>query len=553
MAAAALVDDTDDVGVSGAAVSETTDVVVIGAGVSGLCCAAVLACAGVKVTVLEAHSVAGGAAHSFSRPGGYEFDSGPSFFFGLQDPKGTSLNGLAQTLDLLGERVACASYDRWKVYTGTHGAFECTTNAGEYAATVGKLAGPEGLRQWQNLQAFLAPLSGVAGSVPFAALRNDAAVPITLAKFASRMASGFGSLATMPGSVPAAIVALQGSFGALLDRAGVTDPTLRALLDLECFVISGCLADRTPAPEMAFVLSERFRPGATLDWPLGGSQQWIDALVRGIRRKGGVVRTRAPVEQILLRDGRAVGVRLAGGRGTVMARRAVVSSASVWDLAARLLPPGALSATDAAAAAAVPECGSFLHLHAAFDTTGLDLAAIGIHHLVVNNLAAGPALEAPRNVINICIPAALDASMAPPGQASVHVYGAANEPFDDWAHLKRGSAAYEELKAARAEDLWSALARVIPDVRERRTLAMVGSPLTHQRYLRRHRGSYGPAYKPDAWPSSATKLPGLYACGDSTFPGIGIPAAAGSGIMTANTLLPVWDHVRILEDMLRTS
>lgn len=42
-----------------------------------------LAHAGVAVTVVEAHSVAGGAAHSFERDG-FSFDSGPSFYFGLQ-------------------------------------------------------------------------------------------------------------------------------------------------------------------------------------------------------------------------------------------------------------------------------------------------------------------------------------------------------------------------------------------------------------------------------------------------------------------------------------
>jgi hypothetical protein len=36
-----------------------------------------------------------------------------------------------------------------------------------------------------------------------------------------------------------------------------------------------------------------------------------------------------------------------------------------------------------------------------------------------------------------------------------------------------------------------------------------------------------------------TPIPGLYACGDSTFPGIGLPAVAASGAICANTLVPV--------------
>jgi hypothetical protein len=37
-----------------------------------------------------------------------------------------------------------------------------------------------------------------------------------------------------------------------------------------------------------------------------------------------------------------------------------------------------------------------------------------------------------------------------------------------------------------------ALERVIPDVRSRAELTLIGSPLTHERFLRRHKGTYGP-------------------------------------------------------------
>lgn len=177
------------------------------------------------------------------------------------------------------------------------------------------------------------------------------------------------------------------------------------------------------------------------------------------------------------------------------------------------------------------------------------LRALGIHHLVVNDFRSA-ALEDARNVINISIPSALDASLAPPGRAVAHVYGAANEPYDDWAALRRGSGEYAALKAERSEALWAALERVIPDVRSRAGLQLVGTPLTHERYLRRNRGSYGPAPAVDAWPGPKTALPGLLACGDSTFPGIGIPAAAASGVIAANTLLPIWDHYKILDGIL---
>lgn len=39
--------------------------------------------------------------------------------------------------------------------------------------------------------------------------------------------------------------------------------------------------------------------------------------------------------------------------------------------------------------------------------------------------------------------------------------------------------------------LWAALEKIIPDVRIRAELALVGTPLTHERFLRRYKGTYG--------------------------------------------------------------
>ncbi|MGL5833176.1 MAG: carotene isomerase, partial [Waterburya sp.] len=101
----------------------------------------------------------------------------------------------------------------------------------------------------------------------------------------------------------------------------------------------------------------------------------------------------------------------------------------------------------------------------------------------------------------------------------------------------------------RAEIMWQGLERVIPDIRQRTELSLIGTPLTHQRYLRRHHGSYGPALLAGQalFPGSTTPLAGLLCCGDSTFPGIGIPAVAASGAIAANTIAPLSKHLAILK------
>ena len=104
--------------------------------------------------------------------------------------------------------------------------------------------------------------------------------------------------------------------------------------------------------------------------------------------------------------------------------------------------------------------------------------------------------------------------------------------------MKRNSPEYKQLKEERSQFLWSVLEKVIPDIRERSVHHQVGTPLTHQRFLNRHRGTYGPAiYAGEAsFPFPNTPVKNLLLCGDSCFPGIGVPAVAGSGMIAANSV-----------------
>jgi phytoene dehydrogenase-like protein len=109
------------------------------------------------------------------------------------------------------------------------------------------------------------------------------------------------------------------------------------------------------------------------------------------------------------------------------------------------------------------------------------------------------------------------------------------EPFEGWVK----DAGYEQKKIERSQTLFRAVEKIIPDLRERIVLELIGTPLTHARYLRRYQGTYGagiPAGQ-GLFPSCYTPIANLYRVGDSTMPGIGVPAVAASGILCANTLV----------------
>jgi phytoene dehydrogenase-like protein len=110
-----------------------------------------------------------------------------------------------------------------------------------------------------------------------------------------------------------------------------------------------------------------------------------------------------------------------------------------------------------------------------------------------------------------------------------------------WNPLRVGSGMRGMRKRKKSDRnlLFRALERVIPDIRQRIVLELIGTPLTHSYYLRRERGTYGPAIAAGKgmFPGYQTPIAGLYRVGDSTMPGIGVPAVAASGILCANTLV----------------
>lgn len=505
-----------------------TEIIVIGSGIGGLCCGALLAQYGFEVVVCESHSIPGGAAHGFERQG-FHFDSGPSLYSGLS--YSPSPNPLKQVLDAIGADLPCLTYDTWGCIL-PEGHFNTSVGADQFCEVLATLRGEAAVYEWRQLQRKMEPLKEAAIALPTAAVRLDWKAPLTVASYAPAL------LKHLPN-----VSRLTGAFAPLLDGV-VSDPFLRNWLDLLCFLLSGLPANSTSAAAVAFMFADWYRPNVALEYPIGGSTALVNALIQGLTTQGGSVLTNAHVDEIVLESGRATGVRLRNGK-TLRARRAVISNASIWDTLP-LLPNTATANRFRQQRQTLPLCDSFMHLHLGIDATDLP-SDLPCHFIVVRDWEQG--IAAPDNVVLISIPSILDRTLAPPGKHVIHVYTPGNEPFEPWAGLDRRSEAYTALKETRSHMMWQALEEVIPDVRSRCEVTLIGTPLTHARFLRRHRGSYGPALRAGkaVFPGSRTPIPGLWCCGDSTFPGIGLPAVAASGMITANTLASPQQHRAMLE------
>jgi phytoene dehydrogenase-like protein len=195
---------------------------------------------------------------------------------------------------------------------------------------------------------------------------------------------------------------------------------------------------------------------------------------------------------------------------------------------------------------------SFIHLHAGIDGAGLPTQSseeFPAQWAVVNDWNKEGGVEAPRNLVLVSMPSLIDPSLAPQGKHVIHAYTPATELYADWAGLDRQSDAYKRKKAEAEDFLWKQVERVVPNARGRAEIRMVGTPLTHQRFLRRKSGTYGPRVVAgkQSLPGHKTPLDGLYVCGDFTYPGIGVPATASSGAVTANSIVSVPEHLSLLD------
>ena len=558
-----------------AAAEEEVDVVVIGSGLGGLSCAGLLASRGLSVAVLEAHYEIGGCAHEFainldgkpvptsavekSGEPVFKFEAGPSLYSGLS--QAASPNPLKHIYQMIGEEPEWITYDTW----GAHlpecpEGYELSIGAENFMEILRRYGGPTAIDDWNRLADELMPLTKGVTALPSTAVRGDAGVLLTLA---AKYPKAFIDVIANAQKITAPFN---------LTKYGVQDAFLTNYLDLIAFLLQGLPSNGTLTAVMAFMVDEFYKPNAVMDFPKGGSGQIAAALARGVTKHAGCsVRTSTPVDQIVVEEGRATGVRTKGGR-TLRARKAVVSNADLHNTFG-LVPRGAHSGFDderdallapaapvyyddagagvAAGGVGAPLCKSFMHLHLGVKADALP-ADLPPQWTVVQSWDVP--IDAPGNVVVVSVPSLLDPDLAPEGHHVIHAYCAGSEPFSVWEKFDskeyRNDPEYLKLKEERAAPMWDAIKRRAPDVEAGVVVRQVGTPLTHARFLRRHRGNYGLALAaggPLEFPKVTTPLPGLYRCGDSTTAGIGVPAVASSGAQCANALLSVWEQLEMNE------
>jgi phytoene dehydrogenase-like protein len=299
------------------------DAVVIGAGPNGLVAANRLADAGWSVTVLEAAPEPGGAVRTgeLTIPG-FKHDLFSAFY------------PLAQASPALRDLDLPQHGLRWRraplVLSHPLPDGRCasvSTDVEISAASVGAFAAGDA-EAWRRMAAEWERLSGPL----IAALMG----PFPPVRAAGRVARELGAVGTMR-MARHALLPVRRMAEEMFDGEGAG------------LLLGGSALHTDLSPEAAgsgFYGWLLACLGQQVGFPVpeGGAGELTAALVRRLRSRGGEVVCGAPAERVVVRKGRAVGVRVQGGE-TVAARRAVLGAVNADMLFRRLvgedhLPPG---------------------------------------------------------------------------------------------------------------------------------------------------------------------------------------------------------------------
>ena len=519
--------------------SASRDALIIGGGHNGLVCAAYLAAAGLKVTVLEQRSVVGGAAVTEEFHPGFR-NSVAAYTVSLLNPK------VIRDLELpkFGLRVVERKLSN---FLPTEDGRYLIIGEGRTAAEVAKFSAKDAAR----LDAYADRLGVVADvlrdlvlETPPNAIEGSWRVALPELLRAARLG---GRLRKLDMAMRRELLTLFAtSAGDYLDGWFESDP-IKAAYGFDG-IVGNYASPYTPGS--AYVLLHHVfgevngKKGA---WghAIGGMGAITQAMARSAQSRGAVIRVSTPVREVIVESGRAVGVVTESGE--TLRAAAVISNLNPKLLYQKLVPGAALP-TEFRERIERWRCGSgTFRMNVALSElpnfTCLPGKTLADHHTA--GIIIAPTLKymeqayfdarstgwSRKPIVEVLIPSTLDDSLAPPGQHVASLFCQHVAPQlpngESWdAHRETVADLMIDTVNQYAPNFKAAvLGRQIKSPLDlERTFGLIGGDIFHgaltldQMFSARPMLGYGNYRGP---------LPGLYMCGAGTHPGGGVTGAPG--------------------------
>ncbi len=525
---------------------ERVDVAIVGSGLGGLVAGATLAQAGQSVAVFESHYTAGGCATHFERGpkrARYRFDVG-LHYIGDCGEEGQ----IPRILRKLGIELGYAPLDPDGFDTLVFPDFRFRIPVGieRYRERLVEMFP----RERRAIDKYVKLLSAVEVATRFQDREAKGRPPVK-----DMIALAAAGLRLAPHRTA--------TIADVFESIDARDPALRG-------VLLGQSGDYglPPSKVSAFLhlgLAAHYFRGAY--YPKGGGQIIADRLCERIESLGGSVHLRHPIERIVVRDGRATGVRVAPRQGEAareVRADVVLSNADLKKTLLELVGPAHLPASWVGRAAGfemaaalfmtflgvtgdMRDAGMGATNYWQFD--GVDMESF--YRASGRDSGTGPirpygcyvtsaSLKDPEHALH----------HAPAGVTNVEVMTIVPGSFDRWNvaaqaipgwDYKRNDG-YHAVKAQIEEDMVRRFDALFPGSASRIVFRESATPVSHARYTGATGGTgYGLAATPDQFlrdrPGYRAPIGGLYFAGASTRAGHGIVGAMSSGQAAAARIL----------------
>ncbi|MCJ8170428.1 phytoene desaturase family protein [Atopomonas sediminilitoris] len=440
------------------------DTIVIGSGIGGLCTAALLAKTGQKVCVLEQHYTAGGYTHVYER-GGYEWDVGVHYIGEVHKPWSV----IRRVFDVITDgQLEWAEMDQHYDHIVIGGK--------EFRYLAGRDAFKEEIKRHfpeesAAIDRYVDLISEVSSKIPrfFAGQALPRSLGTLYNKLRRRLFPAYFFQSTR--EVLEGLTQNQELIGVLTAQWG--DYGL-------------------PPAQAAFVMhamvAKHYITGG--NYPVGGSVRIAETIIPVIEATGGHVFTYAGVEQVLVKDNTAYGVKMAKD-GHVITADKIVSCAGLLPTYDKLLPKtvaaplGLLKQTEQ-----VKPSASHVCIYAGFngDSKTLKLPKTNYwlypefnHDLSVKRFMDSPGMDFP--MIYISFPSAKDPdwNRRYPDKSTVEIVAPS---FPHWFEQWKGSTwnkrgeDYEAFKEKISQVLLEALYQHQPQLREALDFYELSTPLS---------------------------------------------------------------------------
>ncbi len=517
---------------------KSVDVIVIGAGHNGLVCANYLQRAGYNTAIFERRPVVGGAVCTEEIFPGCKVDVGSSVHIMVHQ------TGIVEELELNRFGLEYCPMDPWATYPLPDGSGRVICFHKSLEATCASIAevSPEDARAYRQ---FIEEWTPVARGT-IRAFQE----PPTMASLGRHLVMSKGPA----GDTVEGLRRIFTSYGRLI-RETFSSPHLRAAL-------SWLAAQSGPPPmelgSAPFAGWHAVVHESGAAHPKGGSGMLTQALARSLIASGGSVHTDAPIEQILVENGKACGILLPGGE--LIRAKAVVAACHVVTTFTRLLPEGdvpaellhrirhinvgnGFGATVRCVASELPDYGNGFPNKTHHGMQLLCPSEEYLSDAYADFFTGHPSKKPPVLAMTF---SPIDDTLAPPGK---HILSLWSQYFP---FSRRDGRHWDDCADELGDSILETVYQYAPNLRGKVEQRYIQTPLELERRLGLVNGnvmhvemSLDQMFNFRPLPELAqytTPIPGLFLAGASTHPGGGVFGASGrsAAMVVSHSLRSVW-------------